>query len=122
MGFSSQEYWSSLPFPPTEDLPNPGIEPASPAAPALQADSLPLRYSKGLARWLSGKESACNAGAVGDAGSIPGSERSPGEGNGNPVHYFLPEKSRGHRSLAGYSPKGHKELDLTEQLSTYNAS
>ena len=51
-----------------------------------------------------------------DTGSIPGSERSPGEGNGNPVHYFLPEKSHGHRSLAGYSPKGHKELDLTEQL------
>jgi len=44
MGFSSQEYWSSLPFPPTEDLPNPGIEPASPAAPALQADSLPLSH------------------------------------------------------------------------------
>ena len=44
MGFSSQEYWSRLPFPPTEDLPNPGIEPASPAAPALQADSLPLSH------------------------------------------------------------------------------
>ena len=34
--------------------------------------------------WLSGKESACNAG---DAGSIPGLERSPGEGNGNPLQY-----------------------------------
>ena len=31
-----------------------------------------------------GKESACNAG---DQGSIPGSERSPGEGNGNPLQY-----------------------------------
>ena len=31
----------------------------------------------------SGKESACNAG---DLGSIPGSGRSPGEGNGNPLH------------------------------------
>ena len=31
-----------------------------------------------------GKESACN---VGDPGSIPGSERSPGEGNGNPLRY-----------------------------------
>ena len=36
----------------------------------------------GLPRWLSGKESACNAG---DAGSIPGSGWSPGEGNGNPL-------------------------------------
>ena len=38
MGFSRQEYWSGLPFPPPGDLPNPGIEPVSPS---LQADSLP---------------------------------------------------------------------------------
>ena len=38
MGFSGQEYWSGLPCPPPGDLPDPGIEPASPA---LQADSLP---------------------------------------------------------------------------------
>ena len=31
MGFSRQEYWSGLPFPSPEDLPNPGIEPRSPA-------------------------------------------------------------------------------------------
>ena len=37
MGFCRQEYWSELPFPPPEDLPNPGIELASPA---LRADSL----------------------------------------------------------------------------------
>ena len=37
MGFSRQEYWSGLPFPPLEDLPNPGIKLGSPA---LQADSL----------------------------------------------------------------------------------
>ena len=42
----------------------------------------------GLPRWLSGKESA---GQAGDTGSIPGSERSPGEGNGNPLHYSCPE-------------------------------
>ena len=35
--FSRQEYWSELPFPSPGDLPNPGIEPGSPA---LQADSL----------------------------------------------------------------------------------
>ena len=35
-----------------------------------------------------GKESACNAG---DLGSIPGSGRSPGEGNGNPLQYSCPE-------------------------------
>ena len=31
MGFSRQEYWSGLPFPSPEDLPDPGIEPWSPA-------------------------------------------------------------------------------------------
>ena len=41
MGFSRQEHWSGLPFPPLGDLPNPGIEPVFPATPALQADSLP---------------------------------------------------------------------------------
>ena len=38
MGFSRQEYWSGLPFPSPEGLPDPGIEPGSPT---LQADSLP---------------------------------------------------------------------------------
>ena len=37
LGFSRQEYWSGLPFPSPGDLPNPGIEPRSPA---LQADPL----------------------------------------------------------------------------------
>ena len=41
----------------------------------------------GLPRWLSGKESACNAGDPGDAGSVPGSGRSPGGGHGNSFHY-----------------------------------
>ena len=44
MGYSRQEYWSGLPFPPPGDLPNPGIEPMLPAAPALQADSSPLSH------------------------------------------------------------------------------
>ena len=34
-GFSRQEYWSELPWPPPGELPDPGIEPVSPAAPAL---------------------------------------------------------------------------------------
>jgi len=38
-----------------------------------------------ISRWLSGKESACNAG---DVSSDPGSRRSPGEGNGNPLQCF----------------------------------
>ena len=39
MEFSRQEYWSGLPFPSSEDLPYPGIEPRSPA---LQADSFTI--------------------------------------------------------------------------------
>ena len=103
MGFSRQEYWSELPFPSPADLHNPRIKPGSPT---LQADSLPseplgkqilwqllLLFSNpevansmtyGLPRWLSGKEFACNAG---DTGLIPGSGRSPGGENDNPLQY-----------------------------------
>ena len=45
---------------------------------------------------------------AGDVDLIPGSGRSPGEGNGNPTPVFLPEKSCGQRSMAGYSPRGYK--------------
>ena len=41
MGFSRQEYWSGLPFPPPRDIPDSRIEPVSPA---LQVDSLPLNH------------------------------------------------------------------------------
>ena len=58
-----------------------------------------------------GKASACN---VGDLGLIPGSGRSPGEGNVQPTPVFLPGESYGQRILVGYSPQGHKELDTTE--------
>ena len=44
----------------------------------------------GLPWWLSGEESASNAG---DLGLIPGSGRSPGEGNGNPLQYSCLENS-----------------------------
>ena len=43
-----------------------------------------LNLCQGFPGGVSGKESACNAG---DAGSIPGSGRSPGIGNGNPLCY-----------------------------------
>ena len=58
-----------------------------------------------------GKESACNAG---DQGLIPGSGRSPGEENDNPL--FVPGESHAQRSLLGCSPWGRNESDMTEQL------
>ena len=60
------------------------------------------------------KESTCN---VGDLSSIPGLGRSPGGGHSNPLQYSCLENPHGQRSLAGYSPWGHKESDTSEQLS-----
>ena len=58
-----------------------------------------------------GKESACNAV---DLGSIPGSGRYPGERKWLPTPVFLPEKSHGQRSQAGYSPWCRKESDMAK--------
>ena len=66
----------------------------------------------GLPRWHSGKESA-NAGHSRDMVLIPGLSRSPGVGNGNPLQNSCLEDSIP-RSLEGYSPWCHKELDTTE--------
>ena len=55
------------------------------------------------------KKSSANAG---DVGLIPGLGRSPGEGNSNPLQCVLPGESHGQRGLVGYSPRGHKELDI----------
>ena len=63
-----------------------------------------------------GSDSKASAYNAGDPGSIPGSGRSPGEGNGNPLQYSCLENSMDcHlRSLVGDSPCGRKELDTTE--------
>ena len=42
----------------------------------------------------------------------------PGGGNGNPLQYSCLENPHGQRSLAGYSPWGRKEPDMTERRST----
>ena len=57
-----------------------------------------------------------NVGDTGDVGSIAGLGRSPGGGNGSPLQHSCLKKSHGERSLVGYSPWGHKELDMAEQL------
>ena len=59
------------------------------------------------------KESAYN---VGDLGSIPGLERSPGGGHGKPFQYSCLENPHGQRSLACYSSWGRKKSDTTERL------
>ena len=104
MESSRQEYWSGFPFPSPCNLPDPGIKPCSPA---LQADSL-LSESPGnihiyiyicvcvcthrIHMGFPGGAAVRNLPAnEGDQGSIPGSGRSPREGNGNPFQYSSPE-------------------------------
>ena len=72
MGLSSQKYWIGLPFPFPGDLPDPGIEPSSPAFPR-------------------GSDSKASVYNVGDPGLIPGLGRSPEEGNGNPLQDYCLE-------------------------------
>jgi len=57
------------------------------------------------------KESACNAG---DTGSIPGSGRSPGEGNGYSLQYSCLGNPTDRGAWKTTSPWGHKELDTIE--------
>ena len=58
------------------------------------------------------KKSACNAGAPGDASSIPGSGRSPGGGNGNPLQYSCLDNPMDR-------PRGHQKSDITETLTFF---
>ena len=78
----------------------------------LLIDLLPIM---GFPGGSDSKEFTCNAG---DLGSIPRLGRSPRGGHGNPLQYSCLENPQRQRSLAGYSPWGHKELDMTERLST----
>ena len=87
--FSRQEYWSGLPFLSPGDLFDPGIKPLSPA---LAGGSLPLShmgspptiYDRRFPAGSVVKNLPANAG---NAGLIPGSKRSPGEGNSKPLQY-----------------------------------
>ena len=56
---------------------------------------------------------------AGDTGSVLGLVRSPWRREWQPTPVFLPEESHGQRSLVGYSPWGHKQLDMTEQLTLF---
>ena len=60
-----------------------------------------------------GRESACNAGYP---GSIPGSGRSPGEGNSCPLQRSCLGNPTDRGTWQVYSPQGHKESDTTERL------
>ena len=64
---------------------------------SLCANKGQVGCDQGVSRWLSGKESTCNAG---DAGLIPEWGRSPGKEHGNPLQYSCLGNAM-ERSLAG---------------------
>ena len=73
-----------------------------------------LFKDSGLPWWLSGKKFARNAGDSGDAMQVRSlDQEDPWESMATTL-LFLPEKSHGQRSLAGYSPRGFKESDMIE--------
>ena len=95
MGFCRQEYWSGVLFPPTEDLPNPGIEPHGPRC----RQTLLLLNHQGSPLFCLG---------------VIFMRLFSGQWEPTPVP--LPGKCYERRRLVGFSPWGRKELGTTERL------
>ena len=71
----------------------------------------------GLPRWLIGKDSACQSEDARNPGSIPGSGRSPGAGNSNPIQYSCLENSMDREARWVTVHEVPKESDTTEHTS-----
>ena len=99
MGFSRQEYWSGLTFPPLGDLPNPGIKPMPPVSTEMQVPC-----------GSDGRESTCQ---TKDLGLTSGSGRSLGKGNGNPFQYSCLENSMNRGAWRAIVHGVGKELGAT---------
>ena len=82
MELSRQEYWSGSPFPSPGNLPDPETQPAPLVSPAFAGEFQVALVVKNL---------PTNAGDIRDVGSIPGSEKSPRGGTGNPLQYLCLE-------------------------------
>ena len=67
----------------------------------------------------SGKESACSSGDTGDAGLIPGSERSPGGGHNNPLQYSCLENPMDRGAWKAIAHRVAKSLTQLKQLSMH---
>ena len=77
---------------------------SSPLVPLLRASQVALVV----------KNTPASAGDVRGTASTPGWGRSPARGHGNPLQYSCLKNPTGQRILAGYSPLGHKESDMTD--------
>ena len=78
-----------------------------------------INKDNALPRWFSGKESACQCRRCKRCGFDPWVRKKSWRKKWQPTPVFLPGKFHGQRSLVGYSPWSHKELDLTEGLNTH---
>ena len=94
------------------NLPDPGFEPGSPI---LQMDSLPTEllgiWASFLPQTVKDPPCRCRRHRL-----DPRVGKIPWRRQWQPTPVFLPEESHGQRSLAGYSPWGHKESDTTGRL------
>ena len=140
MGFSKQEYWSGLPCPSPEDLPDPGIKPGSPT---LQADSLPYEPAVLSQYWpkissgfpvqcyqnlnelfgqanggVSGIEPTCQCRRHKRRRFCCSARKILWRRKWQPAPLFLPGKFHRQRSLVGYSPWDSKKWDKTERTHT----
>ena len=79
----------------------------------IDVQFLDLRGELGFPGGSHGKESACKAG---DLGLTPGSGRSPGKGNGNPLQYFCPENSMDRGAWWATVHGGNKKSVMAERL------
>ena len=109
-GFSRQEYWSGLPFPPPGNFLDPEIK--------LHCRQILccLNYQGDGA---SSKEPACQCKRPKRLEFDSWVRKIPWRRKWQPIPVFLPGESYGQRSLAGYSPWGGKESDTTEWLHTH---
>ena len=115
--FPGQEYWHGLPFPSPGDLPDPGIEPTSPAlAGGFFITEPPGKPSRGFTRNFNHETSRLSSQSSSDMAIWRSVLQllcclllmglSPWRREWQPTAVFLPRKSYGQRSLVGYSPWG----------------
>ena len=111
MEFSRQEYWSGKPFPSPGDLPNTGIKPR-----LLHCRQIlyHLRHQGSPPRRLSRLRIYLQCRRPRRLGFSPWARKIPWWRKWQPITVFLPGNFHRERSLSGYSPWGHKDLDMTE--------
>ena len=110
MGFSRQEYWSGVPLPSPANVHKKLLILITQVSRRKYFSEI-ISYLKG--NIPGGSEGEVSVYSAADLGSIPGSGRFPGDGNGNPFPYSCLENPM---DRGAWCPWGHKELGMTEWL------